>query len=112
MDPDIRSDEGLTLEMLASLSLHGGNLTLINLLDTKFSCFTSRPTQQHSFFRKMTGTEFPVLWSGLYPSKKISDLAAVLRDHSWPFGSIQRRLYMHSADPHSQFSLRAAIKGD
>ena len=31
-----RSDEGLTLEMSASLSLHGGNLTFINLFDTKF----------------------------------------------------------------------------
>ena len=28
------NDEGLMLEMSASLSLHGGNLTLINLFDT------------------------------------------------------------------------------
>ena len=34
----IRSDKGLTLETSASLYLHGGNLTLINLnlSDTKF----------------------------------------------------------------------------
>ena len=31
----VRYDKGLTLEMPASLSLHGGNLTLINLFDTK-----------------------------------------------------------------------------
>ena len=31
-----RSDEGLTLEVSASLSLDGGNLTFINLFDTKF----------------------------------------------------------------------------
>ena len=31
-----RSDKGLTLETSASLSLHDGNLTLINLFDTKF----------------------------------------------------------------------------
>ena len=31
-----RSDEGRTLETSASLSLHGGNFTLVNLFDTKF----------------------------------------------------------------------------
>ena len=35
----IRSDEGLTLETSASLSLHCGNLTLINSFDAKFRCF-------------------------------------------------------------------------
>ena len=29
-------DEGLTLETSASLSLHGENLNIINLFDTKF----------------------------------------------------------------------------
>ena len=38
-----RSDEGLTLETSASLSLHGGNLTPVNLFDSKFQCFTSPP---------------------------------------------------------------------
>ena len=32
----IRSEEGLTLETSASLSLQGGNLTPINLFDIKF----------------------------------------------------------------------------
>ena len=31
----IPSDKGLQVEMSASLSLHGGNLALINLFDTK-----------------------------------------------------------------------------
>ena len=51
VDPKIRSDEGLTLETSASVSLHGGNLTLIDLFDNKFSFSTSLPTQHHSFFR-------------------------------------------------------------
>ena len=32
----IRSDEGLMLETSASLSFCGGNLTLLNLFETKF----------------------------------------------------------------------------
>ena len=36
LNPSIRSDEGLTLETSASSSLHVENLTLINLLGTKF----------------------------------------------------------------------------
>ena len=34
--PSICSAEGLMLKTSASLSLHGGNLTLINFFDTKF----------------------------------------------------------------------------
>ena len=33
MKRHFRSDEGLTLETPASLSLHGGNLSIINLFD-------------------------------------------------------------------------------
>ena len=40
-----------SLDTSSSLSLRGGNLTLINLFDTKFSCFTSPATQHHSFIR-------------------------------------------------------------
>ena len=46
-----RSNEGLTLQSYFWLSLHGGNLTFVNLFDTKFSCFTSPPTKRHSFIR-------------------------------------------------------------
>ena len=48
-----RFNEGLTLESYFWLSLHGGNLTFVNLFDTKSSCFTSRspPTWHHSFIR-------------------------------------------------------------
>ena len=35
------SEDGLTLETSASLSLHGQNLTVANLFDTKIDCFTS-----------------------------------------------------------------------
>ena len=40
------SDEGLTLEMSASLSLHGGSFTIINLFDAKFLCLTILNVQQ------------------------------------------------------------------
>ena len=42
--------DGLKLETSASLSFYGGNLTLINFLDTKFLYFTSLQTQHRSFF--------------------------------------------------------------
>ena len=46
----ISSDEGLTLEKSASLPLHGGNLTHINLFDTKFKCFIFPPTRCQGLF--------------------------------------------------------------
>ena len=46
----IRSDERLTLETSALLSLDGGNLTFRNLFDTKFWSFTSTAT----FLSKLT----------------------------------------------------------
>ena len=33
---------------------YGGNLTFIDLFDSKFSCFASPPTRQRSFFRNQT----------------------------------------------------------
>lgn len=39
-NPSIRSDKRLTIHTSGSLSLHGGNLTLITLFDTKIQRFT------------------------------------------------------------------------
>ena len=39
------TDDGLMLEMSALWSFYGGNFTIINLLDTLFSCSTTPPTQ-------------------------------------------------------------------
>ena len=39
--------EGLTLETSILLPCHGGYLTHINLLDTKFWCLTSPPARLH-----------------------------------------------------------------
>ena len=47
----IRSDEGLTLETSASLSLHCGNLTLVNSFDAKFWCSAFPPKPHCNFFR-------------------------------------------------------------
>lgn len=43
-------DEGLMLKISASLYFYGDNLTLVNLFDNKFSCFTSSWTQHHGLF--------------------------------------------------------------
>ena len=49
----ISRDEGLTLEISAFLTFHGGNSTFINSFDKTKSLFSSLPpTQHHSFFRK------------------------------------------------------------
>ena len=42
-------DEELTLKTSSSLSLRGGSLTLINLFDMKFMCFTAVSLQDKSF---------------------------------------------------------------
>ena len=44
-----RSDKQLTLEMPASLSFYGRNLTLINLFDNIFSCSQSLSQSSQAF---------------------------------------------------------------
>ena len=45
-----RSDEGLTLEMLA-FKLYGGQFALLTVNITKLPCYTLPLTQHYSFFR-------------------------------------------------------------
>ena len=43
----LRSDEGLTLETSALLCFHGGNLTFVNLFDTKFQVRNAETISTH-----------------------------------------------------------------
>ena len=73
-----------------------------------------RRTEGENFLTCRARSSGVVVWP--LPKSETSGLAAVLQDHSWPLAAAIGASHMHSADSielrPSQFSLRAARKGD